>query len=433
MDTLLIESRINGIKNIDKEIELSFVKKNFGESVFEEPHIKTIYGNNGAGKSAIVHSYDIYRHIVLSSFPFKDQLFSSKLRKLINKKIKEFSIENVFALRFSDGIYRYSHKFILSVFDNGDICFKNEKLTLLNARLSASKTVFEILDGEFIVHPSLEGVELPSREMNRQNSFIAFAIQPLLNNWQNTEEYYAIVSSYVFASNLGVFFGSSADLHLSSDIEAVSNIKREDIKDHLPSAKEIFYAARHVMGETSAWIISQSEEEEYERITKHLSSFLKLLNPSLHDVVPSFSHDGSGYSRCDLRFIYDGYDVDYEFESTGIKKLCALFIAFYRAEKGNVAIIDEVDAGVHDVFLKALVEYFALYVPSQLILTTHHIGLMESIKHLRKSICVLTDDHQIVSWAKNGDYSPSSSYEKGYLHGVPFNLKPFDFANIFLE
>ena len=61
MKFFLLRMKVNGIKSIDKEVQLDFHKgtlsKNFDAS---NSHVKAIYGPNGAGKTALV--YGIKHH-----------------------------------------------------------------------------------------------------------------------------------------------------------------------------------------------------------------------------------------------------------------------------------------------------------------------------------------------------------------------------------
>ena len=420
MDVLLVGSRINGIKNLNKEISISYIKKNFDESVFNDCHIKTIYGTNGSGKTGIVHAYDSFCFLVTNTFPLKDQIFVSKFKQIINKKTKEFFIENIFTITIDDDVKRYKYSLMVSTDDAGELFFKHEKLTILNKRLEDSRVVFLIENGEFVVKPNDSRIKTDfDTLLLKQNAFSIRAIEGTKNI--EGEDMTAICSTIVLALNLNISYGSYDDVHELFDYQSTMHFNFKDFK-HIPSVtslKKMGSAIRKFMGERHLCAIDTSEEEKYKKIISKLSLFLKKLNCNIVDVEPYFKHEGL-ISYCFLRFVYDGYDVDYEFESTGIKKLCSIFFTLYNASKGSIAIIDEVDAGIHDVFLTALVEYFVLYTDCQLILTTHHVGVMDIVKQVSKSIDILTDKGTIETWTKNGDSSPSSLYRKGYLDGVPY-------------
>ena len=87
MDFYLLEFRLNGIKNIEKTIEISFYKQDIRNFNRENYNVKGIFGRNGIGKTAIIKGIEILRNIVLDS----DYLIlkSSLLNEIINKKLKE--------------------------------------------------------------------------------------------------------------------------------------------------------------------------------------------------------------------------------------------------------------------------------------------------------------------------------------------------------
>ena len=40
---------------------------------------------------------------------------------------------------------------------------------------------------------------------------------------------------------------------------------------------------------------------------------------------------------------------------------------------------------------------------------------------------------EVISWLKNGNSSPFKSYKDGYIKGLPFNIKEYDFLEIFSQ
>ena len=61
MKYYLLEYAVSGIKSLNKEIKISFYNNTLGKEIDMTNHnIKAIYGENGAGKSAIVHGIEFY-------------------------------------------------------------------------------------------------------------------------------------------------------------------------------------------------------------------------------------------------------------------------------------------------------------------------------------------------------------------------------------
>lgn len=118
--------------------------------------------------------------------------------------------------------------------------------------------------------------------------------------------------------------------------------------------------------------------------------------------------------------------------------ICAAFgkydvVHFHLNEmvEGGIVFIDEFDSNIHDVYLCALLEYLMEYGKGQLCFTTHNVGPMDVLKHHKKSIDFLSEDHEIYSWTTSGNYSPSKLYRNGMIEGSPFNIDSIDFIGIF--
>ena len=433
MDILLVSSTLSGIKKIDREVNLSFVKKNFDENAMNGTYVKCIYGTNGSGKSAIVHAYDILKSIVLNDFPFKDPIFKEKFEKLINKRTNVFSITNIFAVYFKDGIKRYRHKMSVTLDQYRSLCISSESLDLLNKRLDLSRNLIEVKDGVVVhSHGDFEVQEPPS--VLKENSIIKVILN-YREKLKDNELYLASLSTAVFCVKLHVSFGSNLDSHDTFNYAFLNEITRATEKDKNMriNPKTINPVISRLSGNNQVWLISRDEEDKYRKISKKLESFLKLLKPELVSLEISFKHPNETLSESYLSFHYSDYEIDYEYESTGIKKLCQLFIALLNASTGSIVVVDEVDAGIHDIFMTKLIEYFALYSSCQIILTTHNIALMDSLTNVDKSIDILSDECEIVSWRKQGRTSPITTYINGFLGGVPFNLQAIDFSSIFSE
>ncbi len=143
MHLLLNEAKISGIKNIDKEITLSFTNKVLDDKAFEGSYVKAIYGCNGAGKSGIIHAFEIVERIATTAFPFSDPFFNPKLIELINKKTRTFRIEMSFSLS-KDERYRYSLAVSLTPLNEPYISY--ESLETLSRRGDPVEVVCRIQD-----------------------------------------------------------------------------------------------------------------------------------------------------------------------------------------------------------------------------------------------------------------------------------------------
>ena len=139
------------------------------------------------------------------------------------------------------------------------------------------------------------------------------------------------------------------------------------------------------------------------------------------------------YYQVSLVFDYGSYSVDYEFESTGIKKMVKLYDAIQSVTIGFIVFIDEFDANINPVFFDKLIDYVRDFADGQLAFTSHNTSSMESLKDGKDAINFLTSDNQIIRWTKNGHYSPDVLYKNGMIEKIPFNIYGTDFVGIFGE
>ena len=125
--------------------------------------------------------------------------------------------------------------------------------------------------------------------------------------------------------------------------------------------------------------------------------------------------------------------MNYEFESMGIKNLFSLFTYFRALSEDEVVVIDEIDTSIHDIYLNKLIEFFAVDGKGQLVFTAHNITLLQTLKKYKHSIDFINENMEVISWIKNGNSSPFKSYKDGYIKGLPFNIKEYDFLEIFSQ
>ena len=172
-------------------------------------------------------------------------------------------------------------------------------------------------------------------------------------------------------------------------------------------------------------LIEEIKADVYKR-----QEFLHIFKADLQGIEIDKKEDRE-FWICDLIMVYEGYKIQAEFESTGIKKLIRLFAYLRGMVQGEIVFIDEFDSNLHDVYLCALLEYLMEYGEGQLCFTTHNVGPMDILRKRKKSIDFLSEDHKIYSWTTNGNYSPSKLYRNGMIEGSPFNVDSIDFIGAF--
>lgn len=179
-------------------------------------------------------------------------------------------------------------------------------------------------------------------------------------------------------------------------------------------------------------IISKNNLQIFEDYLKRMAKFLKIFKPNLKNIEYE-KKEGKEEYYINILFVYGDYKVDYEFESMGIKNLFRLFIYFGALSDGDIVVIDEIDTSIHDIYLNKLIEFFAVDGKGQLVFTAHNITLLQTLKKYKHSIDFINENMEVVSWIKNGNSTPFKSYKDGYIKGLPFNIKEYDFLEIFSQ
>lgn len=119
-------------------------------------------------------------------------------------------------------------------------------------------------------------------------------------------------------------------------------------------------------------------------------------------------------------------EVPYDMESSGIKKLTELFPFMLSSLMGDVSIIDELGAGLHDVVLIELARDMLSSINGQLICTVHNTQLMKELP--QESVYIIkVDDYGNKSISNIKDYSfrtqrtnnIQNKYLAGDYEGIP--------------
>ncbi len=130
-------------------------------------------------------------------------------------------------------------------------------------------------------------------------------------------------------------------------------------------------------------------------------------------------------------------DIDFSLESTGTQKIVEIFPELFGAVVGNVSIIDEADAGIHDILFNKIIDDISDHVEGQLIITTHNTTLLENLKPENiyfilvdymgnKSVVNITDYDEVRTQSTN---NIRNLYLKGIYDGIPVP-STVDYENI---
>lgn len=403
----LLQSKINGIKSINKEITIDYYNNTVSKELdIMNNHVKAIYGPNGAGKTGIICAMDIYKNICIDSSYLTIANSNGYLRNLINQN-NELLLENTFAVLNDDNIVDgiYKHKIVLSYINNQFEISKEyfgklsgNKINLLDKY----STIFNIENGNIVellnnLNDSNKLIET-TKNLLKFKSFLSVFNDSLANNIRHD------LNKVFYNSILALTgFNMSLNIVLQNNIDKDKYLKR----------------------------IKKCELDSYKQKIKSLADFIKVFRVDLKDIEIKVSENEIDY-ECEAIMVYDnGSKVNLRFESIGIKKIVKLYDALRIVDRGSIVFIDDLDSNMHDILLNKIVEYILNYSKGQFIFTIHNMSPMDLLQYKKHSIDFLSLDSRIVSWVKNGNYKAQSLYRQGYIEYSPFNIEAFSFLGKF--
>lgn len=438
----LVSYRVKGIKNFEEEVSLSFYKKTITKPIDTGNYnVKGIYGMNGSGKSAIIISVDILRNLLINENYLNNPIVQGSLDEIINKKIEELHIGTKFLFKISeDRAYLYEYEVVLKKNDFGKYVIDSEQLSCKNAFSKKDEfiPVFKVKKGEIEYINTEEDIVLENelREKTKNlllnSSASSLFLMKFLHNKIKTVNIASIIVGTLaltwYSFNMHVYMDQS-DNHTDY---FVNDILNKNIKIHAAQMNvlHIFDMPNLSIFSCKTDTIPVDKYEAYKDFVKKLKKFIQIFKPELKDIEIERKDKGDNYV-CSLNMVYEGFSINSEFESTGIKKLIKLYAYLQEMVQGGIVFIDELDSNLHDVYLCALLEYLMDYGQGQLCFTTHNVGPMDILKRNKKSIDFLSIDNKIYPWKTNGNYSPAKLYRNGMIEGSPFNIDAIDFIDVF--
>lgn len=432
----LLSFTVSGIKNIEKSITLQFYKKSIDKS-FEPGHsqVKAIYGENGSGKTGIVLAVQILKNLLLYYNYLPDSKNQDFLHEVINKKSDSLKMECEFYcnIGLSENNKTRVYKYIIELNKCYDhYMISKEQLFEKNAMYSTSKyrEVFTVDNGELHCYGVSDQLQdqLHSATTNLLN-YRTF--EPVLFTMEISEELKSsmlwkhMTMLNMFALSVITSFDISDRQSNVFSIESFTMKWDKDQDNHMTGRlrpkRDVFVGNKR--------IIEKSDFEEYKKEVNRLWRFLRLFKTDLVSIEIDKKESKDAY-ECTLIMNYGDYRVSSEFESNGIKKLISLFDYLSLAMDGKIVFIDEMDSNINDIYLCKLVEFFVQYGEGQLCFTTHNTSPMAILKECKNSIDFLSSDNRIISWKRNGNFSPEKLYRNGMIEYLPFNIEAEDFIGI---
>ena len=451
-DIFLVSYRVKGIKNFEEEVSLSFYKKTIIKPIDTGNYnVKGIYGMNGSGKSAIISSVDILRNFLINENYLNNPIVQSSLDEIINKKIEELHIGTKFLFKYSedsedseDRAYLYEYEVVLKKNDFGKYVIDSEQLSCRNAFSKKDEfiPVFKVKKGEIEYINTEEDIVLENELREKTKNLLSnssasslFIMEFHHNKIKTVNPESIIIGTRAliwYSFSVHVYMDQS-DNHTDYFVNNILNKNSENnIKIHAAQMNilHIYDIQKLSIFSCKKDTIPLDKYEAYKDFVKKLKKFIQIFKPELKDIEIERKDKGDNYV-CSLNMVYEGFSINSEFESTGIKKLIKLYAYLQEMVQGGIVFIDELDSNLHDVYLCALLEYLMDYGQGQLCFTTHNVGPMDILKRNKKSIDFLSIDNKIYPWKTNGNYSPAKLYRNGMIEGSPFNIDAIDFIDVF--
>ena len=444
MKFFLLQMKINGVKSIDKEIVIDFYNSTLTKKInYEHSHVKAIYGPNGAGKTGIIQAVKIYKNMVFDSNYLIVNNATGNLLNLINQNTKKFSIEMIFAKYNDEDIIEvvYSHKIQLISSEDGNVELESEELREIKGKTINDRDkyipIYKVNNGSLLyINENYKSTDVIYKEtMNLLVNQTLTSVFIKKDIEKNTDKGFLVkvVDVLMFAvKNITTVIQNidMENININRIMRQFEIIKQ---KQKMIENKNIFMQIlkENKIPFKSSVKVPKSDFKSYKNQVGNLSAFIKVFRYDL-DEIQIRKEENENYYECELIMIYkDGRRINEKYESAGIKKLIGIYTALCDLNKGKIVFIDEFDANIHDVLLMKLIDYAVHYAKGQLIFTTHNLAPMEILQTEKHSIDFLSNDSRLVSWIKNGHYSPVSLYRKGLIEFSPFNIEAFNFLGTF--
>ena len=427
MDFYLLEFRLKGIKNIEKEIAINFYKQDIRKFNRENYNVKGIFGRNGIGKTAIIKGIEILRNIVLDSDYLT--LKNSLLNEMINKKLKKCYLSTEFLVIDEDNRkHIFEHSIDLKL-ENGKVIIIKE---IINKKKLDRKEILRTLmieNGEINRSKSnyfknLDEIEKLSMNLLERKSIIKLLVNDIIKDKKSKfeSEKFEFIYLYALYSKINVFTHLE-DIHY----KMVSvNFENQNWLD------KIYIDYINQEGKKRNILLKTKEEIDFlKKSLNRKERFLKLFNPEIGKIDFEKRDFDEKYYEIEYIFCYKEYKINFEYESMGMKSLFRLFDVLDTVNNGGIVFVDEIDMSIHDLYLNRLIEFFAENGKGQFVFTAHNTSILDTLKKYKNSIDFMTEYKEIKPWIKNGNYSPRKQYLEGMLPNMPYNIEYYDFFEIF--
>lgn len=435
MENYIIKIETYGMKCLKEKVCINFNNETVKLIKPLNKSIKSIFGLNGAGKSALINSINLYKKLLFKSNVLVNDSDIDLLRKLINKEINEFFFK-IYFLNVNDDIKTiYSHEILIDLEDD-EFNIKHETLCIISGQTISSgttKTIYSVENGVLRCSSSAINNLIKEKSLNLLNkrSLISMfftrqfndALLSILGKIQDKENIDTnSILQHVMAT---INFSNKIIISLEGDdnFDIMGNLNlssQDDNRKYITPLKVSTFEDK----------IEKNMFDNYQKQLDKQTKFIQIFKPTLKQIVPVLKEDNEFY-RIRKEFDYGSYRIDAEYESAGIKKLMSIFSYIEAALGGDIVFIDDMDTNINGMFLDRLLEYFIEEGKGTLCFTSHNYDSMNVLKKYKGSLLFLGETGKLITLPKNGNSNPINYYKQGMVEDSPFNFESYDFERIF--
>lgn len=407
-----------------------------------------IYGENGAGKSNLVYAFQFLRE-TMSTLNFQNKL-SNWL-----ENIKNESSENTLLLENISRSPFYLQNNLNKIKENAAMIGSTDDMIVeLGFYLNKKEGIYKLVFGDSLKEESLyyqldknrgfmfkltDEKKVLSKKVFFDSEYHDYLIDSIEKYW----------GKHTFLSILDNEIQEKNYAYLQKRVDSNFFKVMDFFMQHSIKCKSGKYGETGIIGtkykallDLEKGKISLKEGEQLLKKEKLIRSFLTSFYSDIKDVYYDKKIDSENKTieyKLYLKKIIGGElrDIDFSLESTGTQNLLDILLPLVESSTGNTSIIDEADAGIHDILFNAVIESISDSIEGQLIVTTHNTTLLERLNK-ENIYFILVDDKgnkEIVN-VNNFDERTQAThnirerYLKGMYGGVPLPGS-FDFEDIF--
>ncbi len=180
-----------------------------------------------------------------------------------------------------------------------------------------------------------------------------------------------------------------------------------------------------ILGELTDGTINVEKQVELDRAERFLNEFFTNTYSDIKEVYYKRKQEDNEikYELFFRKVVWgEVLDINYELESTGTQHLIDILPYLLMSVEGTVVVIDELDAGIHDLLVDNILNNILDSINGQLIITTHNTMLLDSDINPEYIYSFIVDKYANKELVSIADFEerthPNLNYRSRYLKGM---------------